>query len=151
MTNIEPGTSPSPVARAARTSLAALLATAVWMVIAFGLVRNQGCEGGMECLGDALLTIFGCLLAAAVSMWPLLVLFRVRPAWPIALVGPVLFVCLTVVVVRSELAARTPWTWVLAIELAYVGAAILVDRRVNRVVRVAILVLALAAFVSRVF
>ncbi|WP_212831360.1 hypothetical protein [Catellatospora sp. TT07R-123] len=151
MTNIEPDASPSTAVRAVRAALAALLATAVWMGIALALVRLQGCVGGMECLGDALLIIMGCLLAAAVSIWPLLRLFRVRPAWPVALVGPVLFVCLTVVVVRYELAARLPWVWVVAIELAYLGAAVLMDRRVSRVLRIGIVVLALAAFASRAF
>ncbi|MBV1850256.1 hypothetical protein [Catellatospora tritici] len=149
MTSIEPDTSPSTAARAARTSLAALLATAVWLGIAFGLVRGQGCEGGMECLGDALLIIFGCLLAAAVTMWPLLVLFRVRPAWPVALVGPVVFVCFAVAVIHLEMAADWPGGWVLAILLAYAGAAVLVDRRANRGAKLVVLLIAAAALATR--
>jgi hypothetical protein len=52
-------------------------------------VRVVPCEGGgLECLGTALIVGVAALVAAAIVAWIGLHLIGVRPAWPVALLGP---------------------------------------------------------------
>ncbi|RKE11631.1 hypothetical protein C8E86_6560 [Catellatospora citrea] len=152
MTSIEPATGVSPAARAARAAGCAFVSLAVWMGLAYAVIQLRGCVGGMECLGDAIGIIFGCLLGAALSMWGLLRLARVRPAWQVALAGPGVFLLLVFGLV-GRFFLGVPQLWVIAIMAAYALAAVLVDPRVSARVRwitlgvlVALLVAGLARF-----
>ncbi|MFC7247262.1 hypothetical protein ACFQO7_32720 [Catellatospora aurea] len=131
MTSIEPDSGVSPAARAARAAGCAFVSLAVWMGVAYAVIQLRGCTGeGMRCLGDAIGIMFLCLLGAAVSMWGMLRLARVRPAWPVAVAGPLVFLLLA-----FGLAGRfflgTPQLWVVAIMAAYALGAVLADRRVS--------------------
>ncbi|MEU8080535.1 hypothetical protein AB0B31_34385 [Catellatospora citrea] len=152
MTSIEPATGVRPAARAARAAGCAFVSLAGWMGLAYAVIQLRGCVGGMECLGDAIGVIFGCLLGAALSMWGLLRLARVRPAWQVALAGPGVFLLLVFGLV-GRFFLGVPQLWVIAIMVAYGLGAVLVDPRVSARVRwitlgvlVALLVAGLARF-----
>lgn len=152
MTSIEPDPGVSPAARAARAAGCAFVSLAVWMGLAYALIRLQGCVGGMECLGDAIGIIFLCLVGAALSMWGLLRLARVRPAWQVALAGPGVFLLL-VFGLLGRFFLNVPQLWVVAIMAAYALAAVLVDPRVSARVRwitVGVLVALLVAGLARI-
>lgn len=134
MTSFEPDPTVSIASRAARAAGCAFVSLAGWMGIAYAVIQLRGCEGGMECLGDALGIIFLCLLGAAATMWPLLRLVRVRPAWVVALAGPVVVVLLALGLLR-RLFLGAPQLWVVGMMLAYALAAVLVDPRVPGRVR----------------
>lgn len=134
MTSIEPAADVTPAARAARAAGCAFVSLAVWMGLAYGVIQLQGCVGGMECLGDALGVIFLCLLGAALSMWGLLRLARVRPAWRVALAGPGVFLLLAFGLLGGYFLG-TPQLWVIAIMASYAVGAVLVDGQVSARVR----------------
>ncbi|GAA1419084.1 hypothetical protein ACFQZ4_39855 [Catellatospora coxensis] len=135
MTSIEPDPGVSPVARAARAAGCAFVSLAVWMGVAFAVIQLRGCTGeGMQCLGDAIGIMFLCLLGAAVSMWGLLRLARVRPAWLVALAGPLVFLLLAFGL-AGRFFLNVPQLWVVAIMAAYAIGAVLADRRVPARVR----------------
>ncbi|WP_144125774.1 hypothetical protein [Catellatospora sichuanensis] len=151
MTSIEPDPGVSPAARAARAAGCAFVSLAVWMGLAYAVIQLRGCVGGMECLGDALGVIFLCLLGAALSMWGLLRLARVRPAWQVALAGPGVFLLLAFGLLGRSF-RNVPQLWVVAIMAAYALAAVLVDLRVSgraRWITVGVLVALLVAGLAR--
>ncbi len=135
MTRFEPDPTVSIASRAARAAGCAFVSLAVWMGIAYAVIQLRGCEGGMECLGDALGIIFLGLIGAAVTMWPLLRLVRVRPAWVVALAGPAVVVLLALGLLR-RLFLGAPQLWVVGMMVAYALAAVLADPRVPGRVRV---------------
>ncbi|WP_155370518.1 hypothetical protein [Catellatospora vulcania] len=153
MTSIEPDPGVTPVARAARAAGCAFVSLAVWMGLAYALIQLQGCTAeGMKCLGDAIGIMFLCLLGAALSMWGLLRLARVRPAWLVAITGPLVFLLLAFGLLGRYFLG-TPTLWVVAIMASYSLAAVLADPRVSARVRwltvgvlVALLVAGLARF-----
>lgn len=135
MTSIEPDLGVSPTARAARAAGCAFVSLAVWMGVAFAVIQLRGCTGeGMQCLGDAIGIMFLCLLGAAVSMWGLLRLARVRPAWLVAVAGPLVFLLLAFGLL-GRFFLNVPQLWVVAIMAAYALGAVLADRRVSARVR----------------
>ena len=90
------------------------------------------CGGGeWGCLGLALIGALAGMLAIVVLAWPLLHAAGVRPAWPVALVGPVV----TLVVSREygDLTGQTPETglWVV-LALSYAAAAVITAPRLYR-------------------
>lgn len=141
MTSIDPDPDLSIAARAGRAAGCAFVSVAAWMAIAYGVIQARGCEGGMECLGDALGVILLCLIAAALTMWPLLVWVKVRPAWAVALAGPGVFLLIAFGLL-FKLVLGVPPLWVIVIMASYALGAVLVDGRVRpmpRIVAVAVL------------
>lgn len=151
MTSIEPDPGVRPAARAARAAGCAFVSLAGWMGLAYAVIQLRGCTGeGMQCLGDAIGIIFLCLLGAAGSMWGLLRLARVRPAWLVAVAGPVVFLLLAFGLLgRSFLGV--PQLWVVAIMAAYALGAVLADRRVSARVRWITVGVLVALLVARLF
>ncbi|MEV4410665.1 hypothetical protein [Catellatospora sp. NPDC049609] len=149
MTSIEPDQDVSPASRAARAAGCAFLSLAVWMGIAYLLIQLRDCQSeGFQCLGDALGIMFLCLLGAMATMWPLLRLVRVRPAWPVALAGPGVLALLAFGwLVRGFL--NSPQLWVVAVMVAYAVGAVLVDRAVAARVRWIVLGVLVALVVAQ--
>jgi hypothetical protein len=151
MTSIDSGSPVTTVGRAARAAGCAFVSLAVWMGIAYGVIQTRDCTGeGMQCLGDAVGIILLGLIGAALTMWPLLRLAGVRPAWPVVLAGPFTFV-LALPVFRWLL-PDYPALWVVGIMLAYAVAAWLTDGRVparNRWLGVVVLFALVVVWVVR--
>jgi hypothetical protein len=81
--------------------------------------------GGLECLAPP--AYFG--LAVAVAMgWPLLLLARVRPAWPVALLGSLLSAVLIAVIVYSQQYRLFRSLVVVACAVSYTVAALVVAK-----------------------
>lgn len=121
---------PGVAARAARAVGAAFVSVAAWLALATLVIKLWECQGeGFQCLGNALLIVFAGLCGAAVTMWPLLRLAWVLPAWPVALVGPVIAVLLAFVLTYRQLLTDWPPIWIIMIMVAYGLAALITDGR----------------------
>ena len=66
------------------------------------LLVPPGLCGGPACLILGLVIVPALLFGAAVLAWVLLALGRVRPSWPVALVGPLAVLALTTTVVNPS-------------------------------------------------
>lgn len=65
-----------------------------WLVVLAGsrshVTAGLSCGGGpWGCLGLAIIASLAALLAIVILAWPLLYAAGVRPAWPVALIGPI--------------------------------------------------------------
>jgi hypothetical protein len=105
------------------------------------------CGGEWGCLGLALIGALAGMLAIVVLAWPLLHMAGVRPAWPVALVGPV--VALVLSREYGNLTGHTLVTglWVV-LAVSYAAAAVITAPRLYRywslVVGLAVIALYLA-------
>jgi hypothetical protein len=89
------------------------------------------CGGPWGCLGLAIIASLAALLAIVILAWPLLYAARVRPAWPVALIGPM--VALVVSREYVKLADRSLLTsmW-LVLAISYAAAAVISAPRLYR-------------------
>jgi hypothetical protein len=119
----------------ASAGVAGGLGLALWLVVLAGsrshVTSRLTCAGPWGCLGLAILASFAALLAIVVLAWPLLYAARVRPAWPVALIGPV--VALIVSREYLKLADRSLLTslW-LVLAISYAAAAVISAPRLYR-------------------
>jgi hypothetical protein len=82
--------------RTALSGLAGALIAGLWLLLMLGVVgavtRGPCRVEGFECLGQALVGAAIAVPVALAAGWPLLWLLRVRPAWPVALLGPLILI-----------------------------------------------------------
>jgi hypothetical protein len=81
--------------------------------------------GGLECLAPP--AYFGIAVAVAVG-WPLLLLAGVRPAWPVALLGPFLSAVLVTIIISFQPSRLFRYLVVVACAVSYAVAAYVVAR-----------------------
>jgi hypothetical protein len=124
------------------------------------MVDEPSCDGALECSGgslgaimvDLLLTVLVMVMSSVVASWPVLWLLRVRPSWPVALLGPVSALALYAVVPDPD-RARSPGvvSFVVAVAGGYAIAAFVTTSGVSPRWRAAAgVALAIAALVSAV-
>jgi hypothetical protein len=109
----------SSAAREMRSSKYTAWATIEWMCP----------SGGLECLLPA--AYFGIAVAITAG-WPLLLLARVRPAWPVALLGAFLSVVLVTIMLSSLPARFFPYPVFAACAVSYAVAAYVVAKLKER-------------------
>jgi hypothetical protein len=93
---MRPGLGPATSRLIAAGGVAGGLGVAYWLVVYIGAksraFSNLGCaqQQPWGCLGLVIIGVLAGLSAIALLAWPLLRVAGVRPAWPVALVGPVI-------------------------------------------------------------
>jgi hypothetical protein len=132
----------------AAAGVGAGLGLVFWLVIYVGSrshVASSFTCGGGGCLFLAIVAGLAGLVAIVVLAWPLLHAVGVRPAWPVALVGPIIAIAayreFVVLVDRSLVTGL----WIL-LGISYAAAAVITAPRIYRYgsAAVAMAVIALA-------
>jgi hypothetical protein len=120
----------------ASASVAGGLGLVFFLVLYIGsrshITAGMTCGGGeWGCLGLAIIGLLASMLAIVVLAWPLLHAAGVRPAWPVAVVGPV--VALAVSDEYTNLTDQTLITglWII-LALSYASAAVITAPRLYR-------------------
>jgi hypothetical protein len=92
---------------------------------------GPACGGPAGCLELDIFASLAALLAIVILAWPLLYAARVRPAWPVALIGPI--VALVASREYLKLADRSLLTslW-LVLAVCYAAAAVISEPRLYR-------------------
>ena len=120
---------------AASAGVAGGLGLVLWLVALAGsrshVTSGLTCTGPWGCLGLAIIASLAGFLAVVILAWPLLYAARVRPAWPVALIGPI--VALVVSREYVKLADRSLLTglW-LVLAVSYAAAAVISAPRLYR-------------------
>ena len=81
--------------------------------------------GGLECTQPA--GYFGVAVAVAMG-WPLLLLAGVRPAWPVALLGPFLSFVPVTIILSLQFSRLLPYLVFVACAVSYAVAAYVVAK-----------------------
>jgi hypothetical protein len=116
----------------ASASVAGVLGLAFWLVFSIGsgsrFFAGDTCGGPAGCLMVAVFAVLAGLLAIVVVAWPLLRVAGVRPAWPVALLGP--FIALSAYREFTLLADHglVPGLWIL-LAVSYAAAAVITAPR----------------------
>lgn len=117
----------------ASASVAGGLGLIFWLVLHVASRSHVGltCGGGGGCLFLAIVGVLAGLVAIIVLAWPLLHLAGVRPAWPVALLGP--FIAIVAYREFLLLVDRSLVTglWIL-LAISYAAAAVITAPRVYR-------------------
>jgi hypothetical protein len=138
---------PGILARLVRVVACSVLSIAVWLGLVYVAEHVRTCTGeGFQCLGDFIIILFIGLLAAALTVWPLLRLVKVPAAWLAALVGPVLTIGVAAAGAgRGTLAS--PLLGVAVIAVGYALGALVTERRLPVWSRIAVVAALVAAVV----
>ena len=119
----------------ASAGVAGGLGLVLWLAVLAGsrshVTSRLTCGSPWGCLGLAIIASLAALLAIVILAWPLLYAARVRPAWPVALIGPM--VALVVSREYVKLADRSLLTslW-LVLAISYAAAAVISAPRLYR-------------------
>jgi hypothetical protein len=120
----------------ASASVAGGLGLVFWLVINVGarlhVTAGLTCGGGpWGCLGLAILGGLAGLLAIVVLAWPLLHAVGVRPAWPVALVGPIVAISAYREFLTLVDRSLVTGLWIL-LAISYTAAAVITAPRLYR-------------------
>jgi hypothetical protein len=134
----------------ASAGVAGGLGLVLWLVALAGyrshVTSGLTCGGPWGCLGLAIIASLASLLAIVILAWPLLYAARVRPAWPVALIGPM--VALVASREYLKLADRSLLTglW-LVLAISYAAAAVISAPRLYRYLSAVVAVAVVALYV----
>jgi len=108
-----------------------------WLVLYIGWSRftdGGTCGGawGLGCLGVAIIAGLAGILAFIVLAWPLLHAARVRPAWPVALLGPVISFVTYYEYVKLVGGSLVTGLWIVLLAVSYAAAAVITAPRLYR-------------------
>jgi hypothetical protein len=123
------GTLAGPAIRRALASacVAGGLGLLFWLVFHIGsrsLIKAGDCGGGpWGCLFVGIVAVLAGILVIVVVAWPLLRAVGVRPAWPVALVGPIIAMSAYPGYLTLAYRSQVPGLWIL-LALSYAAAAV---------------------------
>jgi hypothetical protein len=89
------------------------------------------CGGPWGCLGLAVIAGLAALLAIVILAWPLLYAARVRPAWPVALIGPMVALAASREYLKLADRSLLASLW-LVLAISYAAAAVISAPRLYR-------------------
>jgi hypothetical protein len=120
---------------AASGGVAGGLGLVLWLVVLAGsrshATSRLSCSGPWGCLGLAVIASLAALLAIVILAWPLLYAARVRPAWPVALIGPVVALVASREYVKLADSSLLTGLW-LVLAVSYAAAAVISAPRLYR-------------------
>jgi len=120
----------------ASACVAGALGLVFWLVYYIGsrsrFTGDGTCGGGpWGCLIVAIAAVLAGILVIFVVAWPLLHAVGVRPAWPVALVGPVIAMSSYVEFIRLADRSLVTGLWIL-LAVSYAAAAVITAPRIYR-------------------
>ncbi len=119
----------------ASAGVAGGLGLALWLAVLAGsrshVTSGLSCGGPWGCLGLAIVASLAALLAIVILAWPLLYAARVRPAWPVALIGPVIAIVASREYVKLADGRLLTGLW-LVLAVSYAAAAVISAPRLYR-------------------